>query len=39
MLVESIDWMDEHLLEHQRRWQRESIDGTPLMWKNMKKAS
>ncbi len=34
VLVESIEWMEEHLLDHQRTWIRE-WNGTPLTWKRI----
>lgn len=35
VLVEAIDWMEEHLLDHQRTWIRE-WSGAPLTWKRVK---
>ena len=35
VLVESIDWMEEDLIEHQRTWLRES-SGIPLTWTRIK---
>jgi hypothetical protein len=35
VLVESIDWMEEHLLDHQRTWIRE-WSGAQLTWKRIK---
>ena len=35
VLVEAIDWMEEHLLDHQRTWIRE-WSGAPLTWKRIK---
>ena len=38
VLVESIDWMEEHLIEHQRTWLRE-WSGAPLTWKRVKQSA
>jgi hypothetical protein len=38
VLVESIDWMEEDLIEHQRTWLRE-WSGAPLTWKRIKQSA
>ena len=38
VLVESIDWLEEDQLEHQRTWLRES-GGVPLTWKRIKQSA
>jgi hypothetical protein len=38
VLVEAIDWMEDHLLEHQRTWTRE-WNGAPLTWKRVKQSA
>jgi hypothetical protein len=38
VLVESIDWMEEHLIEHQRTWLRE-WSGAPFTWKRIKQSA
>lgn len=38
VLVESIDWMEEDLIEHHRTWIRES-SGVPLTWKRIKQSA
>ena len=38
VLVESIDWMEEDLIEHHRTWLRES-SGVPLTWKRIKQSA
>jgi hypothetical protein len=38
VLVESFDWMEEDLIEHQRTWIRES-SGAPLTWKRIKQSA
>ena len=38
VLVESIDWMEEDLIEHHRTWLRES-SGAPLTWKRIKQSA
>ena len=37
VLVESIDWMEEDLIEHHRTWIREA-SGVPLTWKRIKQS-
>jgi hypothetical protein len=38
VLVESVDWLDEDQIEHQRSWLRES-GGVPLTWKQVKRSA
>jgi hypothetical protein len=38
VFVESIDWLDEYLLDHQRTWIRE-WSGAPLTWKRIKRSA
>ena len=38
VLVESIEWMEEHLLDYQRIWLRE-WSGAPLTWKRVKQSA
>ncbi len=39
VLVESIDWLDETLVAHQRTWLGHSAGGVPLTWKNIKQSA
>jgi hypothetical protein len=36
VLIEAVDWLDEHHLAHQREWVSSSETGTPLTWKAIK---
>jgi hypothetical protein len=36
VLLEAIDWLDEHLLGDQREWQRQSAGGERLTWTSIK---
>ena len=35
MLIESIDWLDEHLIANQRMWVAEEPEGRHLRWKSI----
>jgi hypothetical protein len=39
VLVESVSWLDDETVVHQRAWLRASTDGIPLTWRQIKQSA